>query len=840
MAIAVLLSAFPPAVAAQREPVDFGSLCREAVDLARLARSPDPAYRNVQWSSTDRRSLAGADSPDWFGNADGFGSEPVPGFAAVLRAPGADGVGLYLVGEHAGPGAIVRTWTAGMGGTLRVYLDGSAVPLFEGRAAEFLARRSHVLRPGGAADDPLRAFTQEDADHVPIPFASALRITWEGELRGLHFYHVQIRQYAPGTAVRTFTLDDLARCDADVRAAAERFASPAGGSREGTVRDETIRDGTVRDDVVELAADGRAELTGEAPGPSGGALVELTARVESPAPDAALRGVLLRIAFDGSRRPQVEAPLGDFFGAGPGINPFVSLPMTVARDGTMTCRFPMPFRRGYRIELEDHSGSASRIALRRTEAAWDFGPEALHFRARWRVDRGITAGGGARPIDLPYVMLRGAGRLVGVACMVVNPSGIPTPGGNWWGEGDEKVFVDDDVAPSILGTGSEDYFDYSWSRPRLFAHPYCGQPLDSGPGTSGFVADYRFQILDDVPFERFLAFAMELYTHRPLAGVDYARIAYCYARPGAFDDHVPPTPADLQLPTLPVRQPVADGGARGATLHDGWDLAPRVGSEPLPRIAEPLATRHVVVGGELRTGDVVEFDLPLAEPGAYDAQLVLVHRPDAATLRAAVDGHPLDDGAASLEPRSDHATRILSVPLSLPATSRPAAHIALQCVEPGFFGLDYVWVTLRHVVVPGMLEGEAMTVVDRSPDLAVEDQGLRGRWSGGRHLWVRARDVGDFVELSAVPPGPGRYRARLVLTQSGDYGTVRIWLQGRTVADAIDTFSRTLAPMAPLDCGELEVGDEPLRLRVEVVARSPGAADPGTFFGIDGLVLERR
>ena len=37
----------------------------------------------------------------------------------------------------------------------------------------------------------------------------------------------------------------------------------------------------------------------------------------------------MTIFFDDSSIPQVEAPVGDFFGSAPGLNPYESLPFTV-------------------------------------------------------------------------------------------------------------------------------------------------------------------------------------------------------------------------------------------------------------------------------------------------------------------------------------------------------------------------------------------------------------------------------------------------------------------------------------------------------------------------------
>jgi len=148
-----------PAVAGEpgAAPITLGRLVDEMGDLERLARWPAPAYRTVQFSSYDRRSTR-AEAPQWFSNADGFGREPIPGFLKVLRPPQDNQAGLYLVAEATGPGAIVRGWSAGMGGVLRVYLDppteaagaGKEALVWEGDAYELLARRSaHYLKSAG-------------------------------------------------------------------------------------------------------------------------------------------------------------------------------------------------------------------------------------------------------------------------------------------------------------------------------------------------------------------------------------------------------------------------------------------------------------------------------------------------------------------------------------------------------------------------------------------------------------------------------------------------------------------------------------------------------------------
>jgi hypothetical protein len=277
--------------------------------------------------------------------------------------------------------------------------------------------------------------------------------------------------------------------------------------------------------------------------------------------------------------------------------------------------------------------------------------------------------------------------------MIKNPSGIPTAGGNWWGEGDEKFLVDGELAPSTFGTGSEDYFNYSWSRPDLFDHPYCGQPLDSGPDTAGYVSNHRFQIMDAIPFEKSLAAVMELWAHNRTPGLSYARVAYHYARPGAIDDHRGLMPSDLKVPLLPRREPVAAGGATGAKVYFVEQLHPAATAGRVETLAEPLATRLQVVHWQAGKGGKLKFNLPVEKDGQAAIHLVALHRPDGAIVRVSLGGKPLikTDSAEQISLRSAHAVRVLNVNFKPVELKAGLPEIVVECVEPGSVGLDYIW-----------------------------------------------------------------------------------------------------------------------------------------------------
>ena len=672
-------------------PITTGSLLEEMTDLGRLACWPQPAYRTIQFSSYDRRSTT-SESPAWFSNADGFGRENVPAFLKVLREPRNGQPGLYLLAEVKGPGAIARGWSAAMAGILRVYVDPKGDEaganktglIWEGKGYDFLARRSgEYLKSAGFQFDADDAFIQQDADYLPIPFARGLRVTWEGQINEVHFYHLQVRLYAKGTAVRTFDpKKDFQEFEPQLRAAVAGLTKPSSRPQGEAAKLEGV-----------LGAGTNWVWSPEREGP--GAVRELKLRLQADSLDAALRGCLLRIAFDGSQRPQVEVPVGDFFASGPGVNPLSSLPFSVEADGTMVCRFVMPYEKSVRLEIVNYTKAPIRLDGSVRVSPWQWDDRSMYFRAKWRADHDLLAGAGA--IDMPYVVAIGKGVFAGCAVMIVNPSGVPTGHGNWWGEGDEKILVDGELTPSTFGTGSEDYFNYSWGRSDLFDHPFCGAPLTSGPDTSGYVSNHRFQVLDAIPFERSLAVLLELWCHTRVPGLSYARIAYHYARPGAVDDHRALMPSDLIIPPLPKRKLFTAGGSAGAQTYLMDQLHPEASPGRVETVPYPLATQLQVAQWRAERGDKLKLTLPIEKDGRAAIHLVAVHRPDGAIVRALLDGKPLptEDGAEIVAMRAEHAPRVLNVNFK-PTEAKAGSHeLVLECVESGLVGLDFVWVKIK-------------------------------------------------------------------------------------------------------------------------------------------------
>ena len=633
--IALIFLAVTQGITAQQ--VTTATLIHELTDLQRLAEYPDPAYSSIQFSSYDRRTVA-PDKQGWFANDDGFGGEPVPGFLEVIKKPGANKVGEYLICDVKGPGAIVRMWTAYIEGDITLWLDQQKDPVYSGPAQFFIQHTYEALLKSEIREEWSNTLSQNMASYYPIPFAKGCRIIWKGNLENLHFYHVQIRQYEPGTRVKTFSVNDIRELEPKLSYAARVLSKPF----------ETIDSILYNADYeVVWLKPGEKKTAKKIVGAN--AIKRMAVFITAQDLDKALRQTVLEIRFDGSPWGQVQSPVGDFFGAAPGINPYESLPFTVLPDGRMVCRYFMPFRDSAEVMFENFGEQEVTVTAKVVNVpyAWKEG-RSMHFRARWRVDHELLAD--PRQIkDLPFLMIRGKGRMVGAASYLMNPTSVPSSYGNWWGEGDEKIFTDNNLSPIFIGTGSEDYYNYAWSSEELFAHAYGGQPRNDGPANRGFVTNYRWHILDNIPFSRNFDFFMELNSHRVVDHFSYARMIYAYAVPGAYDDHIPLTRADLRWLKLPSWWwPEADGQASNAVFYQVESIASD--KDHLTLVQDPIwAAGQLAVWTPVSGKDRLTLLLPAPKAGKYLICLTVARMAGSGKIKFLLDDKPLKFNGSDIQ-----------------------------------------------------------------------------------------------------------------------------------------------------------------------------------------------
>ena len=126
--------------------------------------------------------------------------------------------------------------------------------------------------------------------------------------------------------------------------------------------------------------------------------------------------------------------------------------------------------------------------------------------------------------------------------------------GDWWGEGDDMIFIDGETKPSINGTGSEDYYLGAWgygtggeSRP-TFAYQRYGNPLNGGGDRGAKWMVYRFHLESPITFNKSIRVTIE-HGHANHRSDNFYTVGYWYqAEPHA---PFPPLPVvEERLPQL--------------------------------------------------------------------------------------------------------------------------------------------------------------------------------------------------------------------------------------------------------------------------------------------------
>lgn len=282
---------------------------------------------------------------------------------------------------------------------------------------------------------------------------------------------------------------------------------------------------------------------------------------------AFLRKVVIRMFWDDETDPSVEVPIGDFFGMGHAqCKNFTSLPLAMSpQDGrSFNCWFPMPFASNARIEVTNECSDHQLILYYYIDyEAYDRLPDdQARFHALWRrenpcdgiSDEGMSNadylfGGQNKTGEGNYVILEAEGRGHYVGCHLNIHNLRKTDEWNWYGEGDDMIFIDGEPFPSLHGTGTEDYFNTAWCPTQEVCTPYHGIILGGGPNWSGKITMYRYHIEDPIMFERSIKVTVE-HGHNNHRSDDYSSTAYWY--------QVEPHKPQPKLPPVEERLPRDD------------------------------------------------------------------------------------------------------------------------------------------------------------------------------------------------------------------------------------------------------------------------------------------
>jgi Protein of unknown function (DUF2961) len=270
----------------------------------------------------------------------------------------------------------------------------------------------------------------------------------------------------------------------------------------------------------------------------------------NPTPDTSpdyLKQIVLRGYWDGEENPSVESPLGDFFGLTLGSYfTYQSALTNVTPVYSMNCYFPMPFNKSARLTLVNEGPvKLDNYYFNIDYVSFDQPLEGIgYFHAQYRQE--APCRGWAKDWKTEYdpeindkknldgkdnyVILEaeGQGHFLGVT------HGVLQNQDEWFGEGDEMIFIDDSPSPVINGTGTEDYYNGAWDfrgpngKTQTYAYPHIGAPfIENGEKVGGRYCLYRWHLEGPLPFRRNIRVTIE-HGHANHRSDNFYTVAYWY------------------------------------------------------------------------------------------------------------------------------------------------------------------------------------------------------------------------------------------------------------------------------------------------------------------------
>jgi hypothetical protein len=677
------------AMAQTPERLTYIDLIGRLTDLEYLATLPEPGEKCSQWSSYDRASKfdeASGKYIEWAANGDNDG---------IIRKEN----GKLVFAEIEGPGVIWRIWSAlAKEGHVKIYLDGAAEPAVDlPFIGYFNCKNEPFTRP---------ALVHETARgqncYVPIPFQKSCRITAEGDWGA--YYHFTYTRYPKGTTLPTFKRE-LSSAEEKALDRANEILTNCGADPVGRRTGEVTLQKVVK--VAPGATAAIANLDGKR------AITAIKVKMDlPPSPDdyTILRELVLRICWDGQSQPSVWAPLGDFFGSAPGVNKYKSLPLGMTDDG-FYCYWYMPFEKGALVELTNDGTEERSVTFTITHSPVTGPMKSLgRFHAKWHRDAFLPEEPERRAIDWTMLKTQDRGRFCGVMLHVWNPKG------GWWGEGDEKFFVDGEKFPSTIGTGSEDYFGYAWCTPELFSNCYHNQTISMG--NKGHVSVNRWHITDNVPFQKSFEAAIEKYypNNKPTL---YAATVYWYQAAGEADSYQPVPVTERSGYWTPIQVVKIKGALEGEEIK----ILAKTAGEARPQDMDGYGTEWSgdahLWWTDAKPNDTLDLAVPVEKTASYRLKVQLTKAVDYGIVQLYLDakklGEPIDlynDGVI--------ATGVLDMGVQELAEGQHTLRVEIvgankKAVKAYMFGIDYL--LLEEIKLSFYLpEDSSYTLLDSARD----------------------------------------------------------------------------------------------------------------------------
>jgi hypothetical protein len=647
----------------------YADLVGRLYDMKLLANPPDPGEESGCFSSRDRASRYGeveGKYVNWHANAD---------YSGFMDRQG-------TMMEMDGPGVIWRIWSAKPEqGHLKFFVDGADTPVLDQPSANLF----DGSKPPFDFPELVHVKAKGHNTFVPIAFQKSIRIV--GNEGWGRYYQITYTKFPDGTKLPSF---NGTFSESDRRAL--RKVNDVWANRGPALFVTDAATPTVAE--VHLAP-GEEKIIADFKQP--GAITSIVMgrpEMDREASIDILRQLAISIAWDGESKPSVWSPLGDFFGTAAGENLYRTLATGMTKEGYYA-NWYMPYRSAQMTVRNDTSKTWTlRFTIHTEPVAGDVS-KLLRYHCKWHRDD--FSGFDRQQLqtqrwpDWPVLKIDGAtGRFCGFQAHMWNPNHIWNrelrarytqpfpqgeafqPGGHlhefyrhgpakdyWWGEGDEKFFVDGEKMPSTFGTGTEDYFGYAWgtptaydsglqAQPRNGASDEIGKDVDrAGPGNIGHITMVRWQIPDNVPFQKSFEATVEKYhpNHWPLLN---AYAASWYQTAGT-EDYYGPVPASERTgyyiaPTPRKPDPQEDGKYEGESLKVLKLDAGQTRIQGMGGFRDgSWSGNEQLLWVQAQQGDSAEFEFTIAELGVHEVFVVLTKARDYGIVQLSIDGKKLGE-----------------------------------------------------------------------------------------------------------------------------------------------------------------------------------------------------
>lgn len=620
---------------ARTQVVSTETLLKEMIDKRAVTYFPKYYYTTKQFSSYDRASDKGNPNDyTWFANSDHtffLGQDTI-----------SDRIESVMY-DAEGPGCVTRIWITGGGegltdGVLRFYVDGSEEPVLEGKVFDLIGYNKEAGYPLSAAlSETAPKMNRGHNFYMPIAYAKSCKITYESQFvreptkSQMFYYNINYRTYEENTIVESFTKNTLDSLQGLIKEVNAALLSPNSFATNNKTASEKWKIALKPQNIETKIIDNKNS-----------ALSEITIKLKADDMEQALRSTILKISFDNNKT--VWCPIGDFFATGHIWRNSLTWSTKVdAKDHTLSSTWLMPFKEKCEVSIENLGAQDVEIETKLTMCDYKWNKQSMYFGSSWHQYTSISTGvnkeriGKGDIVDLNYINLFGKGVFVGDALSIYNPV-LHGHWKSWWGEGDEKIYVDGETFPSHFGTGTEDYYGYAWCRGETYSHPFIAQPIGEGNLTIGYTINSRFRALDVIPFKKSLELDMELW-HWVKTKVNYAPTTFYYMLPGGSTDRE----IDIKGAKEKIarhRFDVLTNEIDKNGLLEGEDL--KIDDSVYPQINgyfhDIFPSGLALHWHQAKQGRILETEFSVPEDGEYEVIVGLVKEKNFATVGLSVNG----------------------------------------------------------------------------------------------------------------------------------------------------------------------------------------------------------